>query len=154
MTPVTPTKPMTQTKELERLLVAATGPDRELDARIWAEFDGRDVRDDLERGMMLAKSRKPPHDECVIGYIDPGKRSRNFSADGFRPGPNLPNYTASLDAASTLVERVVPGAQWEVEGPKTPCATLFAEQCDDQTHFAATPAIALCLADIRATLEE
>lgn len=66
-------------------LQAASGPNRETDGLIWAEIDGRDVRE--ADGMVLAKSRRPPHDECVVGYKK----------------PPIERYTSSVDAALTLI---------------------------------------------------
>lgn len=93
-------------QEIEKRLQEATGPDRELDALIWAELDGRDVR--YEDGAVIARSRVPPHNECLLGLVDhPGRSSRNFfEADGWKPP--IPHVTASLDAAIALAERVLP----------------------------------------------
>ena|ERR1700744_1060347 len=82
--------------------------DAELDALIWAEIDGRDVRQ--ERNMLLARSRKPPNDECLLGFIDPGEHSRNFTTAGLHKPP-LPSYTGSIDAALLLVPSKV---EWSV----------------------------------------
>lgn len=57
--------------------------------------------------MLLGRSRKPPHDECVLGDIDPGEVARNFSAGYSKPA--WPLYTSSLDAVVALVERALPG---------------------------------------------
>lgn len=80
-------------------LASATGPDRELDALIWAHFDNRDVRVN-DRRQMLAKSRRAPFDECVAGYWWTGE----FFAESY-----VPNVSASLDAAIALMGRVMPG---------------------------------------------
>lgn len=91
--------------ELLERVRAATGPDRELDVRLQAHFDGRVVRE--SEGMLLAKSTKPPYDECLIGRVDPGVRSRNFTIAG-----SCPAFTASIDAAVALVERMLPNWGW------------------------------------------
>lgn len=80
-----------------------TGPDREVDALILALSEDRAVR--YENGMMLAKSNRAPYDECVLGAVDAGKVQRNFSPIS----SSQPAFTASLDAAVALVERVLPG---------------------------------------------
>lgn len=92
---------------------AATGPDREIDARIWAEFDGRDVeeRPAIIRGAYLeARSRVAPHDACMI-------------VDREDDGQILP-VTSSSDAAMALVERRFPEAYYVlgkgVIGPDEP----------------------------------
>ena len=87
-------------------LEALTGPDREVDALLWAHFDGRTVRE-LD-GMLLARSSRRPNDECIIGFVDPGKLSSNVTAR-----EPIPNVTASLDAVIALVERELPG--WRIE---------------------------------------
>lgn len=76
----------------------ATGPSRELDARIWAENDGRDIVGPVSSATWtnayFGKSRKPPHDECFLwqsGHV----------ADF------VPHYTESMDAALALYDATV-----------------------------------------------
>lgn len=89
---------------LERVR-AAKGSDRELDCLIWAEMHDRNVR--YESGKMLAKSRRPPHDDCMLGFVDPGRVSRDFyRASNY--DPPVPEYTRLLDDAVALVERGMP----------------------------------------------
>lgn len=86
---------------LERLR-SATGPDRELDARLTVMFD---VRPEwcVGYGSELWIDLKSGLDEPVIRINTGGKRSQ-----GHPPmGPYAP-YTASLDAALALVERTLP----------------------------------------------
>lgn len=80
------------TKSLIAKLEAATEGSRELDVEIFAEIDGRDLRRDGD--VLLARSRKPPHDECVL------MRWANGVAHEWQ---KTPHYTTSLDAALTLV---------------------------------------------------
>lgn len=93
---------MTQSSPLlslaERCENEAAGS-RELDVLIRAEIDNRDVI--WNGNLMLGRHRNPPHDECRLGSIDPGKLSRNFSIAW--SVPECPYYTTSLDAALTLV---------------------------------------------------
>ena len=96
---------MEKLTELKRRVDAATRPDRELDALLWAMADKRDV--EIVSNALYAKHREPPHDVCVLGWIDPGKHRRNFSMAAF--SPPIPSYTASIDAALELVGRVLPG---------------------------------------------
>lgn len=87
-------------KDLIERLERAAGADRELDCLVWAARSGYEPiwRDND----LLARNRKPPHDTCWLGSIDPGKTQRNFSETrGFNPP--IPAYTASLDAALTLL---------------------------------------------------
>ena len=87
---------------ITRLVKAAEGS-RELDVLIWAHDNDREVRQE-KRGcviMYLAKSRQPPHDECMLGYADPGEQQLNFSPAHAKP--DWPRYTTSLDAALTLL---------------------------------------------------
>jgi len=76
---------------------AATGPDRELDALVhcaikgWeAVYEGTDV-------LAIVDGKR-----VMVGWIDPGQHSRNFTAltDSLSPF-----YTSSLDAAMTLVPK-------------------------------------------------
>lgn len=121
---------MTLLEHLEQ----AEGPSRELDARIWAEIDDRDVRVD-EQGRMLGRSRTPPHDECVL--LD-----KRFGG---------PRYTESIDAALTLV----PEGKWWVlnSGVSTPhkLSRAFVGLGEHQTDgLGRKPAIALCIAALKA----
>ena len=69
--------------------------------------------------------------------------------EGFKVWPICENYTASLDAALTLV----PESRWLV-GAGAPYTSPWANvRCgeDDTIHvYAATPAIALCIAALKA----
>ena len=76
-------------------LEAAPVGSRELDALIWAELDNRDVRQN-QNNLILAKSRIAPHDECLLGTVDPGELSSNFQIAGHTPP--ISHYTTSLDA--------------------------------------------------------
>lgn len=96
------------TANLLSRLQGLTSPDREVDALILAWSENRDVR--YENGLLLAKSRRAPYDECLLGRIDPGKHSRNFTPQS----ESQPAFTASLDAAIALCERVLPGWTWRV----------------------------------------
>lgn len=81
-------------------LESAEGPSRELDAYIWAELDSWDIRVN-ENNQVLAKSRVGPiHDECLVGWIDPGKQQRNFT---IHPSSSVIAYfTSSIDDALSI----------------------------------------------------
>lgn len=103
---------MTNTlQDLITRLEAAEGPDRELDCLIVAWREDREVYE--EKGYILGRSRKPPHDTCRLGCIDPGKHRRNFTP-AFRL-PDWPAYTASVDAALSLMREVLPSAWLTIE---------------------------------------
>lgn len=129
------------TPSLEQLALrveAATGPDRELDAGIAVAIGGKSV--DI-------------HADGDIGWV-------NFEV-GRRP---LRSYTGSLDAAMTLKpdEWFISGASEQEDGRF--CFALFPRRPDDlgvprtfEAHsalvaraVAATPALALCAAALRA----
>lgn len=90
----------------------AGGPDRALDAEIVVQFD---IRPDWLKdspGILWVG----PDGDVLYSYNN--KKSRgNPSAwylTDFYPGKQIPFYTASLDAAVALAERVLPGWSWEV----------------------------------------
>jgi hypothetical protein len=94
---------MTDISELIERVKAATGPDRELDALLYAIVaDHRTVRENMhpEFGrQLLARNNRPPHDEYWLDH----------------PATVFPAYTASIDAALALAERVLPGCVWTIE---------------------------------------
>lgn len=130
--------------ELAERVEKASEPDRELDVLILAEIENRDVR--WDGNLLLGRHRLPPHDECRLGSIDPGKLARNFSVAW--SSPECPPYTSSLDAAMTLVPE---GCDWiigNVNGHMggTPYACVGSEK----EHFGETPVLSLVLACLRA----
>lgn len=147
---------MADLRELRDRVAKLTGPDREVDCLVWAEMDGRDVRWDAN--MLLARSRRPPHDECMLGDIDPGRVARNFTvASGHRP--SVPAYTSSVDAVLSLIAKVMPDLWWIVRkgAPGEPEAYLgnvgtFPVTGTSPTwpRWMPTPALALLLALLEA----
>ena len=85
-------------------LKAATGPDRELDARLWAMEFELDWWEPEEGGTAIKVYDPNNGLKTLIGFIDPGKESRNFTL--IEKG--VPEYTASIDAALALAEEVLP----------------------------------------------
>lgn len=157
---------MMEASELIERLEKATGPDREIDALLWAHFDNRVVR--IAYGEVIARKRDSL-DDVRLGFVDPTPLRSNFY------GWDGEAYTASIDAALALVERVLPG--WkrgfrdhdEVEGDGV-CAWLCSPDYSvihwsagdvhktdvtagmRVTGDAPTFALALCLALLRAAL--
>jgi len=66
-----------------------------------------------------------------------------------------PSYTASLEAAVALCERMLPGKAWMtwVSFPKTVDEFYGAAIDDGENSYSKTPALALCLALLRALQE-
>jgi len=103
-----------ETADLIERLTKATWPDRELDCLIWAAINDHDVRYD-SNGSVVAIPRPRPTKEFRIGFIDHGMVERNFYTAGY-PSSATPTYTASLDAALTLVPE---GLYWLVSEGRT-----------------------------------
>ena len=115
------------TKTLPTRLEAATGPDRGLDAEIAVETYG------------------PPIALEHLGGNDYAYRG----AKGqwlFFVGQE-PTYTASFDAATSLVPE---GAWWWVEAQPLASGRYLAGCGDERVSSGATPALALCAASLRA----
>lgn len=110
--------------ELAERVEAAMGPDRELDFYIWAALNGvTEITDPAE-------GRDANGEWHLYGFVDP--------------------YTASLDAAMTLV----PEGQEFGCGSKDATGTAWAwagqHNGPEEIASAATPALALCAAALRA----
>ncbi len=164
---------MMEASELIERLEKATGPDREIDALLWAHFDNRVVR--IAYGEVIARKRDSL-DDVRLGFVDPTPLRSNFY------GWDGEAYTASIDAALALVERVLPGFayglrtcavwaphhQWAGK-PVWEAVVTDMGDCDcyypwgdpDETddvveHEAShcSPALALCLALLRASPTE
>jgi len=119
----------------------ATGPDRDIDG--WIEA-------------LIVKPAEP----YVVGQGPgrfPAKPIMGVRADvmrdiGGKDGADYigaPAYTASLDAAMTLVPE---GFDWII-GHTNGGLTIHAEVGDREQRFAATPALALCAAALRARVQ-
>ena len=116
--------------ELIAALEAATGPSRELDAEIW--FSGA--------ALVNGPVKK--------GFDDYGGAHRTHWTKGSIGiwDDKLLNYTASLDAALMLVPE---GMMWDVES-RNAAFVGFASAPVRQFVIGSTPAIALCIAALRA----
>jgi hypothetical protein len=102
---------MTQEKDyldLADRVEAAKGPDRELDCLIWAAATEQQVVwTGADNHLLIIGS-------AAIGWIDPGEHSRNFGCNRLATGPgSIPAYTASIDAAVTVVPE---GWTWSIPG--------------------------------------
>ena len=167
---------MMEASELIERLEKATGPDREIDALLWAHFDNRVVR--IAYGEVIARKRDSL-DDVRLGFVDPTPLRSNFY------GWDGEAYTASIDAALALVERVLPGWLYGVRHTSVWCpdhkwagkpvweallgdpgeSDSYEPWCDldcydeyDEVREAAAdhclPALALCLALLRASPTE
>lgn len=116
--------------ELIAALEAADGPSRQLDAQI-ALSHGWDVVPIREKGGRTWDRWYRPH-------------------AGKRYPVRLPLYTASIDAALTLVPK---GFAWDLRGNRNGDGFARLSAPDGSSgfiHFAATPAHALCIAALKA----
>ncbi|NTG01837.1 hypothetical protein G6L30_17100 [Agrobacterium rhizogenes] len=146
---------MEKLEELIAALEKATGPDRWCDANIYAMAHGQTIQ--IFGGNIVSNGHS------VIGWLDPGKVNVNFTPSGI--GELIPRYTASIDAAVALVERVLPG--WRIENLSEWDAEILRDQgpwmCDlvqrrleffdrksAKCSHAPTAALALCIATLRA----
>ena len=128
--------------ELIAALEKADGPDRELDALIWLLVNYPDWRKhkDWRKTNGWAEESRP---SSMVSY---------YTADGLGGSGSANHYTASIDAALTLVPE---GWSWSVDhllGQK-PGAVLNNKPFS-KTAIAtegATPALAICIAALRAT---
>jgi hypothetical protein len=138
------------TELLERVK-EATGPDREID-----------------RAIALATGQLHEDHDCVLDLTGArGTRLYRIDPDGGRVFGGLGDdilirpYTASLDAALALVERVLPEHVWtlssghQVGGPSSydgygSDVAEFIKTADYPEHFGRTPALALLTATLTA----
>jgi hypothetical protein len=123
---------MLDTQELIARLEAATGPDRELDAEI---FDL--VGAPLPKAAFGYDLKLQPDPDAAGSYVMPvGEMMVRYEA---------PAYTASIDAALTLVSEL---ADWRVGRD----GEVWLEDDEGFEWFvnAPTPAIAICIAGLKA----
>lgn len=119
------------------------GPDREVDAEIWLLLTPGATRKKLE--VKSATNQWAPY------IIDETRDETNRLI-------TVPAYTASVDAAITLAERMLPGWTWylgfglRMEGDMRAIAGAYPnnhpDSCVKDDH--PIPAIALCIAILRA----
>lgn len=125
-------------------LEKANGPSRELDALIHAAVTGKDV---------IYDGGERPHSAVIVGSETWANRdgSENATVEGYAPA-----YTASIDAALTLVPEGFSGSVYFGAGPLQ-VANVNCHICgpdvnvsEDHTGIAPTSPLALCAAALRA----
>lgn len=138
---------MSSLAELLTRVEGASGPDRELDGRVWCAANGFTYRGSCpELGA-------PPAGSAYVAYYDP--------VHGERPTAYCPALTGSLDATLALVERVLPGAWWILgKGRLRGAEPLYGAQLlfgsDEEIgagEHEASPELALLAALLRALTE-
>jgi len=137
-------------QDLIKRIEAASGPDRELDAAIMVAREPNSLR--------------LPKEGDIDEYADPARSGDVITTRGFAGAVvSAPNYTASLDAAIRLIPA---DWAWHVSKVDVPDAASSAtvwipsqrtkmlrnERAD--CHNAATPALALCAAALKARQQE
>lgn len=141
------------------MLERASGPARALDCKIWLVLFDKQIMID---GGGYSPNAKPPKYESArkIWTADwPHWGDRSQVDHGVAMEIGAPHYTASIDAALSLVPEgwfVANLAQWRSGAPtRTWAATLKLDpQCDEERHTSNRPsaAIALCIAALKARL--
>ncbi len=147
---------MSSLEELIAELEKATGPSREIDAQIWLFATP-------------GATRRTSHVVSSTGAWEP------YDIDETRDETGrliiVPSYTRSLDAAVALVNRVLPGFGWDVASNTSHIKAClnpeFGKPIGKHPHWAAvsdtsskkfedgaTPALALCIATLRAKLAQ
>lgn len=149
-----------------------TGPDREIDAEIDAALFGGRAAHTFSEDCGGARLRKSYGAGTVFLNGDPNDNGGHVLTRHHRMADG---YTASLDAAIALTERVLPGAKISLfighltsakdgsgsraqvvrgKGPKCPHTGIRWPRTVGECFHAATPAIALLLATLRALKEQ
>jgi hypothetical protein len=136
-------------EELIRRVESATGPSRELDAEIWWAVE-RKTAESTYWSAATGLPRRLPDNSPIPGGL--GSTAVKVLA---------PAYTSSLDAALSLVPA---GWDWSLESdtaddnqPIRPTASVWRRGVHptmDEMVFAATPALALAAAALRARAGE
>ena len=125
---------MTSLTDLLARVEAAQGPDRELDCAIFCAT--------------AASPFQSYYPDCVLA--SQGGFAARLEID------DIEKFTASLDAAVALMERVLPGWSWTLRSNST--AVLWSPQSDahdrEMVARCATPALALLAAILRALAQK
>lgn len=129
--------------DLRERVAAATGSDRELDADLWWRFDERSSEYYFNRGSMGLPQKRDHSKPMPVGL---GRCAVRAMA---------PAYTASVDAALALIERVLPDAKvFLVNWPGGDLAWAARLTRDYQDFRAPTPALALISALLAAVCSD
>lgn len=132
-------RPMADLLKLAERVEALSGPDTEVDALIWCALNGKKY-----------VSHWPEYSghNTRVEYVEPPKRKTSVSDDCAL------QWTTSLDAAMTLVERPawIRIDEWPDEYNATSASVQPIRDPQVASHCAraATPALALCAAALRA----
>lgn len=113
------------------------GPDQDVDAEIAVRVLGF---------IKTNRMAKWPGEQPIWEFTDPVRNTTGSWSAMVR------GYTASLDAAVALVERVLPGWKWRVSANQGEVFQRDPECGQDAFH--ATPAIALLIATLKALSQE
>lgn len=136
-------------------LEKCTGPGRELDARIWLLVGDELGSEWSLNGTEPIRPRKISNGRHMESALDKYPDDINGICLSWR----VPLFSSSIDAALTLIPE---GRKWRVGSHTTPIwdgfhAAIYADKVGDilagQTHEGwckSTPAIALCIASLRA----
>lgn len=147
-------------RELIERLEKATGPDRELDCEIavalsfWPKYGpSEDEYAYVVKGTTWVEVRAGVRGKRKR----PGARAIWYTHDTYGASSCLPRFTASIDAAVALAERVLSDAGWSVAMNRIDrryVGRIWSGEIDDgKANAGATPAIALCIAILRAAEE-
>ncbi len=141
---------------LERVEVLE-GPDREVDALLWALANELEVfTKDNDPKTLFTRARVQPHEISILGKW---RTATWFDCDGFHV-PDIKKFTASIDAAVEFQEAVLPGyirangkddeGSWsEVNNPVKPGVSwFFVTRPRDQEP------LAILIATLRARIAE
>jgi len=127
--------------DLIAALEKATGPNRELDVAIWEAVDPAIVR----RVRQDARALSPKgSSDADLARAERSRLAKMATA-----------YTASLDAAMTLIPHVEPRTHWHLQAYPHGCySATVSDTYPVGTHYGGqhmtSPALALCIAAMKA----
>lgn len=132
---------------LERV-EAASGPDRDLDWTMAQAFDP----DLAGRVLITYEGSKAA---CIANGLWPKRKGACWRDALF----SVPRYTASLDAAVGLVEKMLPGWTWGINGPDPELdgecvGSLWKSTANTIDGDGKTPALALIAALLKALISQ
>jgi hypothetical protein len=144
----------TELLALAERLEAASGPDRELDARIWCALNDKRYADHNKAYAPYGGANPLTQ----VEYTEPPKRSRMVTGDRDHALP----VTSSIDAALTLVPSPTADGKFtyalgdchDDEYDAWACVTAPPDDCTDYSAHAVTTALALTAACLRARAQQ